>query len=281
MFKDLSPRGLTNVARAAKPVFLYDPQREIHTYLELLAPARLGTATCFGAVADPVAGRYWLFLERVRGRELYQVGERDIWRQAARWLAGLHSRFAPQADALKRSAGLLIYDAAFYRLWPGRAVAFAEAAASPGDAARLRQLAAGYERVVERLLALPVTLLHGEFYASNVIVQETPIGTRVCPVDWEMTAVGPGLVDLAALTAGRWTDDERTDLALAYHAAYPPTDGWPPGPAKFLTALDVCRLHLAVQWLGWARNWSPPRDHVHDWLSDALTLAAKLGLSST
>jgi hypothetical protein len=96
-----------------------------------------------------------------------------------------------------------------------------------------------------------------------------------------MTAVGPGPIDLAALTAGRWTDDERTDLALAYRAAYSPTGGWPPGPEEFLTALDVCRLHLAVQWLGWARNWSPPRDHVHDWLGEALALAAKLGLSST
>jgi thiamine kinase-like enzyme len=30
-------------------------------------------------------------------------------------------------------------------------------------------------------------------------------GWRVCPVDWEMAAVGPGLIDLAALTAGWWT----------------------------------------------------------------------------
>jgi hypothetical protein len=279
MFKDLSPKGLTDVARAAKPAFLYDPQREINTYRDLLAKAGLGTPLFYGAVADPVAGRYWLFLERVRGRELYQIGERAVWRHAARWLAGLHFRFAPRSDALRRTAALVTCDADYYRLWPRRALAFAEAGFSPDAAARLGRIVAGYERVVERLLALPATLLHGEFYASNVLVQELPGGIRVCPVDWEMAAVGPGLLDLAALTAGRWTEDERTDLALAYHAAYPPTDGWPPAPEEFLADLDVCRLHLAIQWLGWAREWSPPRDHAHDWLQDALTLAAKLGVS--
>ena len=61
------------------------------------------------------------------------------------------------------------YDADFYRLWLRRALAFAPA----GRARRgLGWLAGRYERVVERLAALPATFIHGEFYASNVLVQE-------------------------------------------------------------------------------------------------------------
>jgi aminoglycoside phosphotransferase (APT) family kinase protein len=271
MFKDLSLDGLSAEARAAKPAFLYHPGREIAVYSEVLADARLGTPDCYGAVADPDAGRYWLFLERVSGRELYQVGEPDVWRDAARWLARFHRRFAPRAAALARTVPLVTYDAEFYHRWAARAGAFRR------TADHLVRLTAGYDRVVEQLLALPVTLIHGEFYASNVIVQDAADGRRVCPVDWETAAFGPGLVDLAALTAGRWTDSERIELAMAYHAAYPPADGWPPEPDEFLAALDVCRLHLAVQWLGWARDWSPPPDHAHDWLAEAVALADKLG----
>jgi aminoglycoside phosphotransferase (APT) family kinase protein len=58
----------------------------------------------------------------------------------------------------------------------------------------------------------------------------------VCPVDWEMAAVGPGLVDLAALSAGGWTAPEREALALAYYAALVPCENWPPD--AFLVALD-------------------------------------------
>jgi thiamine kinase-like enzyme len=125
-------------------------------------------------------------------------------------------------------------------------------------------------------VALPVTFIHGEFYASNVLVDDG--GTRVCPVDWEMAALGPGLIDLAALTAGRWTEPEREALVLAYMTALAPRRGWPPPRAEFLAALACCRLHLALQWLGWSERWSPPAEHAHDWLHEALALADVLGL---
>ena len=47
---------------------------------------------------------------------------------------------------------------------------------------------------------------------------------------------------------------------------------------ELLAALDYCRLHLAMQWLGWAAEWSPPPEHSHDWLAEAFTLADRLGL---
>jgi hypothetical protein len=42
--------------------------------------------------------------------------------------------------------------------------------------------------------------------------------------------------------------------------------------------LQLARLHLAVQWLGWEPTWSPPAEHRHDWLAEALEIAGALGL---
>src|SRR5947209_5699466 len=79
MFKDLSRRSLLADARAVKPGFLHDPRREIAVYRTILAPAGLGTAVYYGAVCDVCADRHWLFVEKVAGIELYQVGDFNVW----------------------------------------------------------------------------------------------------------------------------------------------------------------------------------------------------------
>jgi hypothetical protein len=278
VFKDVSRAGLMEGARDAKPEFLYDPLREISVYENILGPAKVGTATCFAAVADAAADRYFLLLERVAGLELYQL-TLDFWQEAARWLARFHTYFAQTARALPSAAPLLNYDAASFRFWFQRLKKFWERRPPSDKAVKLlARLAPRYEIVVDRLAAQPASFLHGEFYGSNVLVQTTGATHRVCPVDWEMAAVGPCLIDLAALSAGKWSEDQRRAIALAYHAELPANRVWSSDPAAFLIALDYCRLHVAVQWLAWSPGWSPPPHQAHDWLGEACLVADKLGL---
>jgi len=144
-----------------------------------------------------------------------------------------------------------------------------------GPADALAWLAERHEAVAHRLLNLPCTFIHGEFYASNVLVHTLPdVSVRICPIDWEMAAVGPGLMDLAALTAGLWSADARRALAEAYLD----TNGFRGTEDDFWIALDCCRLQLAVQWLGWSPGWQAPEPHRHDWLAEALSAAERLGL---
>lgn len=273
VLKDAGDAALSEMARRAKPAFLRDPQREIEVYRTILSSRDLGTAQLYGAVVDPARGRFWLLIERVPGVELYQVGEPGTWQEVARWLARAHVSFARDAEQLAERGRLVHYDAAFYRTWIDRACAHA----SGGERRSLEWLALRYGLVVERLAALPVTVLHGELYASNVLVAERGEGTRVCPVDWEMAALGPAPVDLAALVA-RWDAASRERLARAYHDALATDDGevlpWP----EFAEQLALCRLHVAVQWLGWAPDWSPPKEHAHNWLAEALEIAEELNL---
>jgi hypothetical protein len=277
--KDINRRSLTERARRAKPTFLADPRREIDAYLGILMPADLGTPICYGASVDLVAGRSWLFLERVAGVELYQVGDRAIWTQVASWLAGFHAHFADAGAPLsaRTASPFLVYDRDFYSLWPRRALKFAQTRSTELSRS-IAWLVERYEPVVERLASLPTTLIHGEFYASNILVHETGERLRISPVDWEMTAIGPGLFDLAALTAGSWSEEERRGFARSYHEALTVDDGARLPFDELLTDLMYCRLHLAVQWLGWAAGWTPPREHTHDWLGEAIWLAKELRL---
>jgi len=241
LVKDLRIPVSSAPAPGAKPGFLHNPQREVEAY-RLLASAGLGVPICHGAGDD------WVLLEKVPGVELWQLGNVDSWADAARWLERLHALFAERPP---ESQHFLHYDAAYFRIWPDRA-----RRRHPELSSVLRD----YERIVDLLSGLPTTLIHGEFYASNVLVA----GRRIAPVDWEMAGVGPGVLDLASLSTG-WAGEERAAIVGAYSPV-------PPG------VMDAARLHLALQWLGWSKDWTPPPEHAHDWLSEAIQVAALLGL---
>jgi aminoglycoside phosphotransferase (APT) family kinase protein len=227
--------------------------REVAAYRDVLADAGFDAPALRGALVDRDGARAWLFLERVDGVPLWQVGDFAVWEAAARWLARLHAR--PVARVAR---GLARYDASWLRGWVRRAAA---------QGVPERVLEAG-ERAVERLPAWQASVVHGEFYPSNVLVQD---GTRIRPVDWETAGVGPGFLDLGALTSGRWTDDQRARLESAYREALPVERR--PRPAELAAAMRDCRLLVAVQWLAWEPRLEPPPEHAHDWLADAERLA--------
>jgi hypothetical protein len=280
LFKDVSLEGLSEAGRLGKPVFLHDPLREIETYRRILVPHLPGAALYYGAVADAELGRYWLFLEKVQGVKLPDFAL-DTWKRVAQWLAAMHARFARRPDLRELAAvsHLIRYDGDLYRLWPRRAQAFLrqmEPMVPTQALQRFDRLVGRYDQVIERLLALPVTLIHGELYGNNVLIQETADQLRVCPVDWETTALGPGLLDLAALIAGEWTEEEKRDMALAYLDHLAPHDGWEPNVEEFLSALDCCRLHIAIQWLGWPEQWLSASKGRHHWLGEALLVGERV-----
>jgi len=275
MIKHTGPDALQEEARVAKPRLLCDPLREIEVYRGLLATAPLGTANYYGSAVDETNGSHWLLVERVRGVELYQVGDLTLWKEASRWLAKAHARFA-ELGPTAASGRLIAHDDAYFRGWIGRASEFAR---NGPDVKRrsIEALAPAYDRAVECLLAVPPTVIHGEFYASNVLIARPPDPPRVCPIDWEVAGFGPGVIDLAALTTG-WGGNARRAMELAYWAALRPPYEWSGSQASFAEAVDHARLFLAVRWLGWAPwSWTPPVEHRHDWLREARALADRIG----
>lgn len=268
MLKHAGPGAATAQGHAAKPHFLRHPLRELLTYRDLLAPQRMGTATCYGVIVDPSRSEYALLLERVDGLPLCFVGEFETWRAAARWLGAFHTFHAGAVSDRAPSVPLVRYDRRFYETWIERAGAHHD----------LSHLVSRYSTVIERLEALPRTLLHGDFHAANILTQDSGGSIRVCPIDWELAAEGPGPIDLAALCAGQWSDAERRELARAYCDALCAGGGAAVDFDAFLETLDYCRLHAAVQWLGWTTDWTPPVQQRQDWMGVASELAARLNL---
>jgi thiamine kinase-like enzyme len=97
---------------------------------------------------------------------------------------------------------------------------------------------------------------------------------RICAVDWETAGAGPALLDLAAITTGAWSDDDRRRVVDAY-VDEATASGAPPDDVEL--GLAACRVQLAVQWLGWFVEHDPPPWQARDWLDDALVNAELLG----
>ena len=276
IFKDLAWERLLDDARQSKPAFLYNPRRAVEIYPRILGPGGIGPR-CYAAIADARPARYWLLLEKVPGVELWQLGELAVWESVARWLGGFHAHFAGEIAELRtRNPYLLDYEASWFELWRGRA----QTALAQSDDHRAQELVSRldrYDDVVDALDALSSTLVHGEFYPSNVMVVRSDGDPRVCPVDWEMAGTGPGLLDLAAL-AGGFKRRERGRLFNAYRSAMLEVGADLSPEEEMRASLERCRLHLALQWIGWSASWKAPAEHAHDWVGEALALARRLRL---
>jgi aminoglycoside phosphotransferase (APT) family kinase protein len=227
---------------SARPIFLADTAREVDVYRDVLAELDVGAPSCRAAVRSDDA--VFLVVELIDGVPLWQIGELEVWCDAARWLAAMHATDPPAAACLRR------YDGVNLRLR-------LELGGIPADIAT---------SVVDRLAALPPRLIHGELYPANVLVEHRSI--RV--VDWETAGLGPVPFDLAALVAGTWDDVSREAILTAYRDACP--SELSPSDDDVLAA----RLVLAAQWCGWADSWTPPAEQQHDWRAEASSLLEQL-----
>ena len=251
----------TDLEHNGAPELLRHPWRELETWRALLAPARIGPRL-YGA------GEGWLLIERAPGVALAQLTTPASWAAAVRWLGAVHAQFGERADRL-RDANPYLLDLSqdWFAVWWGRALAALADSPDP-RARRLRRALQRYERVERALAALPRTLVHGQLLASNVLVGA---GERhVWARDWSMAAIGPGLIDLATLTAG-CADAERARLLSTYRRA----------ARTSVTAadLDRCRLHLALQAIALAAADSVlATPDAHDRIGEALDLAERLEL---
>jgi hypothetical protein len=276
--KHLSVARMLGDARRIRPRFVLEPRREVEMYRSVLRHEVHGTARFYGAFASEEGG-WMLALEHVDAAPLEETSYGPSWHEAARWLAWFHSSFAERP--VDCESWLVAYDAAYFGIWPDRAVGLAQRTGTrASDLEDLKAIASSYGAVAAALASQPTALVHGDFNVSNVLVSPGD-ASRVCVLDWEMAGRGPALLDLAALTCGVWPSMERDSLIGAYRDAAGECSSNPAGSVadeEFEIWLDLCTLHVAMQWLGWADDWHPEQRRTTDWAEVVRSCASRIGL---
>jgi aminoglycoside phosphotransferase (APT) family kinase protein len=237
-------------------------------FLPNFRPRCLGTHTPAEGVDS------WLILEYIDNSvRLSDLTRNRALRQpramatAAQWLGEFHLGqenrvFEPALSFLKR------YDAAYYRGWARRTYDFAEPLRSRFP--WLGRLKASGDRWFAPLMQCPRTVIHGEFYAKNLLLRRT----QLFMLDWESTAIAAGEIDLAALTEGIHWPAKLVALCERMYVC----SRWPKGaPSDFGTTLDAARVYLHFRWLGERPEWATRPKSL--WRYEHLKAAAeRLGL---
>jgi aminoglycoside phosphotransferase (APT) family kinase protein len=235
--------------------------RERYVYERVLAGQDLGTPELHGVVwEDEPGGRHWLLLEFVQGRTLRQSPIED-WIAAAGWLGRLHGTIAGREAELARPGLLLNYDVAYFRDMAKRAL---QAVGSRSGSLHRRLAAAldGYGAMIERVGSIRPTLVHGSYRPKNILVGTWATPVRICPIDWELAAVGPQLHDLACMAN---EVDHRPTIERfceAYATAARASGLAVTWTGEMLAELDRLRLHRALRSLARSAEWAYPESAV-------------------
>jgi hypothetical protein len=221
-------------------------ERELRVYRDLFAGTGLGTARYYGSLWDESKGRYWLILEFVDGVVVkdQNVGHGSI---AAAWLGAMQGYFFRNPARLKDCDFLTRHDAEYFRSKAAQAVSDAEQI-SPSSATRLARIADRYQPITEVMASQPLTLVHGAYIPWHIVLDTTREPVRVCPIDWELAALGSPLYDLAFFIDG--AEPEARDLICdTYLRAAEEHDVPVPDATEARYIVDCFRLHRIFDWL--------------------------------
>ncbi len=259
----------------AADLALWRGARERYVYEMVLAGRDLGTPELYGVVWDEPSGRHWLLLEFVQGRTLRQSPIED-WIAAAGWLGRLHGTIAGREAELARPGLLVNYDDAYFRDMAERAL---QAVGSRSGSLHRRLAAAvdGYGAMIERFCACRPTLVHGSYRPKNILVDPWATPVRICPVDWELAAVGPQLYDLACMAN---EVDRRPTIERFCEAYVKGADAFGlavTGTDEMLAELDRLRLHRVLRSLARSAEWAYPDSAVTKLVAKAETIRRGLG----
>lgn len=225
---------------------LKDGQREILIYERLLRGRRFGAPAVYGSVYDDARDRYWLFLEDVGERTLRHA-DSDVWMAATRWLAEMHATCAGEEGVLRALDCLDVHGSAYYHAIALRARENVRSTAASTALTRLDRCMDRFDEVVRYLAEQPRTLVHGDIFSWNIMVQRGP---TIRPVDWEAAAIGLGVWDLVRLFDG-WGAAKQpyVDAYMADLGRF----GRPVGDSDaFARCFRSCQLVNALWHLGWS-----------------------------
>ena len=235
-------------------------------YRDIFAGTKLGPPEYYGSVWDESEGRYWLFLELVKGT-IIKDHNVDQGVLAAGWLGRMQGALLRQPGILNGHDFLIRHDASYFRSKAERAQRDV-AAIAPDLCPRFAKLVDGYDQTIQVMTAQPLTLVHGAYIPWHIILDLSREPVRVCPVDWESVALGASLYDLAILTDGV-APQLRDRFCDAYRTAAEQSGVRVPDRPQMHYVTDCFRLHRIFDWLSRSVEKRYSKDKVAKLVSQA------------
>jgi hypothetical protein len=246
-----SGEQLTVIFKRLQPRPDRDVRRRILIHRRLLADGRLDAPAVYASVCDEAQGQYWLFLEDVGECLLGWCDDMEAWLAAYRSLARMHAVYYGQEEKLRALGCLGEHRPAFYRFFARYAHEVLQRYAGRRRLVRFERLMMRWFDVSVAYLAHhPLTLVHGDSYCTNFMVQPGP---RIRPIDWDSAAIGVAGWDMAQLVAG-W-GPEKPRFVAAYLDEFAQHAAVPVDRRAFDRTLAHCEIMRVLQVLYW---WEGP-----------------------
>lgn len=218
---------------------------EAEIYRHVLSSVNTTTVKSYGAYTAYEPDKTWLILEYLEDcDQLKNSKQPGAMIETTRWLARFHNA-AEELIKNEKIPFLKIYDKCFYQAWADRILKFATS--QKHNIPWLYPLCQKWNDLVETLLLPPNTIIHGDFYGSNVLMR----GNVPFVIDWESAAAAVGEIDLAFHTEG-WPEEIVKLCEEEYQKLR-----WPEGPLEeFYKRLKTARLYQKLRWLGDNPAWT-------------------------
>jgi hypothetical protein len=212
---------------------------EGYVYRDILSRMDIETPKFFGTYRPELSDQFWLVTEYLDNAEPlnYSSNPRAI-QLAATWLGHFHRQTEGFGDTNSPDY-LYKYDRDRYL---GTIQCGLERAASAGNAAPWQdEFQDSWNTVTDQLVRKPVVIIHGDYFPHNIMIRQN----RICPVDWELSALGIGEIDLASLIMG-YEQKTVSECAEAYALAR-----WQKGnrPLDFLKILQAAIIFVYCRWI--------------------------------
>ena len=173
-----------------------------------------------------------------------RTGSADVLDDAGRWLGRFHRQTEGWA-ASGRASFLHRQTEDFYVACAQRTLEFSSRLSMPRP--WVEKAIRRYRKIAVPLLVSQQTVIHGEFYSSNVLCR----GGVILPIDWESAAIGAPEIDLAFLLEG-WSEKDQARVLQRY--AETRWSGEP--PADFGARFDAAVMFSQFRWLGDRPEWT-------------------------
>lgn len=163
----------------------YTTQNEIHA-LKLLTKRHLAVPVVYHTILGS-NGDYMMYMKQMAGDELYTLTQEQPWKVAVEKLAEIHLTFW-RGECAFETVSQQVHGSKSFMTWIQRA---------SEHASFKEKWRVAFDRAIERVHLAPKTLIHGDFFPTNILVD----GRDICIIDWADATVFGYMMDVGRLTA--------------------------------------------------------------------------------